>query len=82
MRFDVAKRISVNIREAASKIGLENLSISQGIVNHVPRPMNRAWDYMNAADLALYYVKNHGKANARLIHRATEIETLSWDKAL
>ncbi len=80
--LDVAKRISVNIKEAASKIGLENLSISQGIVNHVPRPMNRAWDYMNAADLALYYVKNHGKANARLIHRAAEIETLSWDKAL
>jgi len=35
---------------------------------------------MNAADLALYFVKNHGKANARIIHRATELETLAWDK--
>ena len=32
------------------------------------------------ADLALYFVKNHGKANARIIHRATELETLAWDK--
>ena len=59
---------------------LKELSVSQGIVNHEPRPMNRAWDYLNAADLTLYFVKNHGKANARLVHRATELESLEWNK--
>ncbi len=77
-----AKHIGEAMTEAGRRMNLENVSLSQGIVNHIPRPLNRAWDYMNAADLALYFVKNHGKANARLIHRATEIETLSWENKL
>jgi predicted signal transduction protein with EAL and GGDEF domain len=68
------------MNEVGAKMGLEGFSVSQGIVNHPPRPMNRAWDYLNAADLALYFVKNHGKASARLVHRATELETLAWNK--
>ncbi len=72
------------IRESMAQVGKDleigELTVSQGIVNHLPRPMNRAWDYLNAADLALYYVKNHGKANARLIHRATDLQTQEWKK--
>lgn len=78
--IEVVRHIQKSMTEVGEELGLSNITVSQGIVNHIPRPMNRAWDYMNAADLALYFVKNHGKANARLIHRATELETLSWSK--
>ena len=78
--IEKVRYINDSIAKISEEVGLKDLTVSQGIVNHVPRPLNRAWDYMNAADLALYYVKNHGKSNARLIHRATELETLEWDK--
>lgn len=78
--LEKARYINDAIDKISRDIGVKDLSVSQGIVNHVPRPMNRAWDYLNAADLALYFVKNHGKANARLVHRATELESLEWDK--
>lgn len=72
------------IKDAMEAVGKEldmgEITVSQGIVNHVPRHMNRTWDYLNAADLALYFVKNHGKANARLIHRATDLQTEEWKK--
>ena len=77
---EVARHIQKSIEIAGEALGIGKVTVSQGIVNHIPRPLNRAWDYMNAADLALYFVKNHGKANARIIHRATELETLAWDK--
>ena len=71
-----AEEIKTKVKEVGKKLNLHNLSVSQGIVNHVPRPLNRAWDYLNAADLTLYYVKNHGKDDYRLVHRATDLETL------
>lgn len=74
-----AEEIKTKVKEVGKKLDLHNLSVSQGIVNHVPRPLNRAWDYLNAADLTLYYVKNHGKDNYRLVHRATDLETLDWN---
>ena len=77
---EVARHIQRSMEIAGEALGIGKVTVSQGIVNHIPRPLNRAWDYMNAADLALYFVKNHGKANARIIHRATELETLAWDK--
>ncbi len=77
---EVVRHIRISMEIAGQELGLGKITVSQGIVNHIPRPMNRAWDYMNAADLTLYYVKNHGKANARIVHRATELETLAWNK--
>ncbi|WP_028241892.1 GGDEF domain-containing protein [Pseudobutyrivibrio ruminis] len=74
-----AEEIKQRVKEIGDELGLPNLSVSQGIVNHVPRPLNRAWDYLNAADLTLYFVKNHGKDNYRLVHRATELETIDWN---
>jgi diguanylate cyclase (GGDEF)-like protein len=78
--LEKAKYINDAMNKVGAYMGIEGFSVSQGIVNHAPRPMNRAWDYLNAADLALYFVKNHGKASARLVHRATELETLEWNK--
>jgi len=67
------------IREKIKKIGrnlrLGELSVSQGIVNRIPDPLNRAWDYLNSADYALYYVKNHGKAGATIIHKRTDLDS-------
>ncbi len=77
-----AKEVYVAVESIRKELGIKQLSVSQGIVNHVPRPMNRAWDYLNAADLALYFVKNHGKSNVRLVHRATELETMAWNKVI
>ncbi|MCF0130360.1 MAG: GGDEF domain-containing protein [Pseudobutyrivibrio sp.] len=72
------------IREEVEKIRLDmelsNLSVSQGIVNHVPISINRAWDYMMVADEALYYVKGNGKNNARLVHSLKELKDQSWEK--
>ncbi len=76
--IEKAEMIKASIKKASSKLGLQDVSVSQGIVNHVPRPLNRAWDYLNAADLTLYFVKNHGKDNVRLVHRATDLETQEW----
>ncbi len=69
---------SDRIRDMVAKIGkeleIDKISVSQGIVNRVPEPANRAWDYLNAADLALYYVKENGKNNVKLIHNVYELE--------
>ena len=77
--IEKAHLIKESIKNTSEKMGLKGVSVSQGIVNHVPRPLNRAWDYLNAADLTLYFVKNHGKDNVRLVHRATDLETQNWE---
>ncbi len=46
------------------------VSISQGIRNSVPSETNKLWDYMYAADNALYDVKEHKKGEVVLLHRA------------
>ena len=76
--IEKAHLIKESIKNTSEKMGLKGVSVSQGIVNHVPRPLNRAWDYLNAADLTLYFVKNHGKDNVRLVHRATDLENQDW----
>lgn len=70
----VADRIRDMVANIGKELGLDKISVSQGIVNRVPEPQNRAWDYLNAADYALYYVKEHGKANVKLIHNGYELE--------
>jgi alpha-L-fucosidase len=46
------------------------VTISQGIRNSVPSDTNKLWDYMYAADNALYDVKEHKKGEVVLLHKA------------
>lgn len=70
----ISQKIKEKIKKIGVSLGLGELSVSQGIVNHVPEPLNRAWDYLNSADYALYYVKEHGRAGATLIHKRTDLD--------
>lgn len=45
------------------------VTISQGIRNSVPVEDNRMWDYLFAADNALYHVKEKQKGGILLIHK-------------
>ncbi|MBE5826845.1 MAG: GGDEF domain-containing protein [Butyrivibrio sp.] len=56
------------------------ITISQGIRNSVPKESNKLWDYMYAADNALYEVKDHKKGEVVLLHDAV-ISKKSLDKA-
>ncbi len=46
------------------------VTISQGIRNSIPSETNKLWDYMYAADNALYEVKEHKKGEVVLLHNA------------
>jgi PleD family two-component response regulator len=56
------------------------VTISQGVRNSVPKESNKLWDYMYAADNALYEVKDHKKGEVVLLHDAV-ISKKSLDKA-
>ena len=56
------------------------ISVSQGIRNSVPTETNKLWDYMYAADNALYDVKEHKKGEVVLLHKAI-ISQRSLDEA-
>jgi diguanylate cyclase (GGDEF)-like protein len=56
------------------------VTISQGIRNSIPSETNKLWDYMYAADNALYDVKEHKKGEVVLLHRAI-ISQKSLDEA-
>ncbi|MBQ7657804.1 MAG: GGDEF domain-containing protein [Butyrivibrio sp.] len=56
------------------------VTISQGIRNSVPSETNKLWDYMYAADNALYDVKEHKKGEVVLLHKAI-ISQKSLDEA-
>lgn len=72
--LEKTKFIQDEMKKVSEKLEIDHVTLSQGIVNHIPQPMNRAWDYMNSADYALYYVKQHGKASAKLIHKRSDLE--------
>ncbi len=78
--IEIVKKIRDIVEEVRVELNIDKLSVSQGIVNHVPQSANRAWDFLNSADYALYYVKEHGKANARLINGRSDLETKEWRK--
>ncbi|WP_176761955.1 GGDEF domain-containing protein [Pseudobutyrivibrio sp. YE44] len=78
--IEIVKRIRDIVEEVRVELNIDKLSVSQGIVNHVPQSANRAWDFLNSADYALYFVKEHGKANARLINGRNDLETKEWRK--
>ncbi len=67
-----ANLIRDEISVLSQRLGI-SFTVSQGIVNHIPRPLNRTWDYMNAADNALYYVKENGRNNIKLVHSSREV---------
>lgn len=46
------------------------ITISQGIRNSIPSETNKLWDYMYAADNALYEVKEHKRGEVVLLHKA------------
>ena len=46
------------------------VTISQGIRNSVPSTENRLWDFLFAADSALYHIKKNEKGGILLIHKA------------
>ncbi len=56
------------------------VTVSQGIRNSVPSETNKLWDYMYAADNALYDVKEHKKGEVVLLHNAL-ISQKSLDEA-
>ncbi len=56
------------------------VTISQGIRNSIPSETNKLWDYMYAADNALYDVKEHKKGEVVLLHKA-QISQKSLDEA-
>lgn len=45
------------------------LSVSQGVRNCIPAPFNRPWDYLHAADMALYDVKRSHRSAIQLVPR-------------
>ncbi len=56
------------------------VTVSQGVRNSVPSETNKLWDYMYAADNALYQVKEHKKGEVVLLHKAL-ISQKSLDEA-
>ena len=66
---DIRTRItSLKISSSRSKEEAP-VSISQGIRNSVPTETNKLWDYLHAADVALYDVKESKKGEINIIHK-------------
>lgn len=61
--------------EIKKYIGDKKVSISQGIRNSVPQETSKLWDYMYAADNALYDVKKSKKGEIALLHSAVISES-------
>lgn len=52
------------------------VTVSQGICNSIPKYQNRMWDYLYAADKALYRVKKKRKNSICLIHGDDDEESV------
>ncbi|MCR4798208.1 MAG: GGDEF domain-containing protein, partial [Lachnospiraceae bacterium] len=71
-------RIANEMRQEVYRLNLKHgkndvadrITISQGIRNSVPVEENRVWDYLYAADNALYKVKKTKKGEIELLHKA------------
>ncbi len=72
------KIMEINVDVAKSAGG--KVTVSQGIRNSVPQETTKLWDYMYAADNALYEVKDHVKGEIVLLHKAV-ISQMSLDEA-
>ena len=69
------EQVSVPPEEIRKRIGQRSISISQGIRNSVPTETSKLWDYMYAADNALYDVKKTKKGEIALLHKAVISES-------
>ncbi len=72
--LEVARRLrrmvqDLDMEHKASPVG-GKVTVSQGIRNSVPDEMNRVWDFLYAADNALYEVKRTQKGEIVLMHNA------------
>ena len=65
------EKVAILPEDISKQMGEKSLSISQGICNCVPQETSKLWDYMYAADNALYDVKNTRKGEIALLHKAT-----------
>ena len=66
---ELRQRISeLKIEHKGSQVS-EYVTVSQGIRNSVPTHQNRMWDFLYAADGALYNVKRKQKNSICLIHK-------------
>lgn len=77
---EIRKGIKEHNLEAPSQVSSKLVTISQGICNSVPVSTNKLWDYMYAADNALYEVKGHRKGEIVMLHKAL-ISQESLDEA-
>lgn len=57
------------IRVPIGKKELVGISVSQGIRNSVPINKNKMWDYLYAADNALYELKQHNRGDILILHK-------------
>lgn len=75
---DEVTKMAESLRDRVLELKMENIgaeegkyiTISQGIRNSVPVEGNKLWDFMYAADNALYDIKQHNKGEVELIHKA------------
>ena len=74
---DQVASMKFGVKKGEKGIGV---TISQGIRNSIPSETNKLWDYMYAADNALYDVKEHKKGEVVLLHKAI-ISQRSLDEA-
>lgn len=77
---DLREKVAILPEDIIRHIGQKSLSISQGIRNSVPQETSKLWDYMYAADNALYDVKKTKKGEIALLHKAV-ISQSSLDEA-
>ncbi|MBO6214996.1 MAG: GGDEF domain-containing protein, partial [Lachnospiraceae bacterium] len=70
MAKDIRRGVfDLNLAHEKSKVS-DRVSISQGLCNSTPGSTNRVWDYLYAADNALYAVKTKKRGQIELIHKA------------
>lgn len=78
MTDDDIMNCALEIRNAVTSMKISSsrksekmqISISQGIRNSVPLESNKLWDYMYAADNALYEIKETRKGGISIIHKS------------
>ena len=51
---------NLNVEHKHSKVS-DRVSISQGLFHKIPSGLNKTWDFLYGADMALYIVKSRGK---------------------
>ena len=69
-----SKKLTDLMNENLVNSSLPAMTISQGIMAHMPEGLNKIWDYTSTADIALYEAKRTGKNKTVLVHSAAEID--------